>query len=286
MTTERYLSKKDWKGEVGRLPVATLEQLARSVCEQSTHGEMSLWPMKSGRRAVCLGAECNGKRLFLKLFDAEDPSAYAAFERERAAYLCFAVSGLVPEFLAFSEAHRMIVLKWIGSENSQNPLLVWSTSEFGLKLGEWLARFDAVAPWERACGNWQGYLSRVPFGLDLDAIGDVGAALAQVPLCGKALSRGDCALHNFLVSDHGDLIGCDLEFASMRPRGWDYVQMHHAIIQRYPDQASDILEHMAEGFARAHKGALLIDELNLVARTLFCARAMADRPSKGQLSWQ
>lgn len=286
MTAERDVSSKDWRAEIGRIPVTALEQLAHSVCDQSVQGKMSFWPLKTGHRAICLGAECNGRRFFLKLFDARDASARASFEREKTAYRYFSGSGLVPDLLAYSDPHRMIVLDWAGSDERQDLLSVWSASELGRRLGEWLARFDAVAPWERTCGNWSGYLSRISDGVDLDAVGEARAELSRLPLCGKALTRGDCALHNFLITRSGALVGCDLEFAGMRPRGWDYVQMHHAIIQRYPEQAAEILEHMSEGFARAHKGALLIDELNLLARILFCARAMSGRAAKGEATWQ
>ena len=60
----------------------------------------------------------------------------------------------------------------------------------------------------------------------------------------------------------------------MRPRGWDYMLGFSALIERFPEDADEVLTAYSNGFSQAHRGALIVDELNAVARILFCARAL------------
>ena len=99
------------------------------------------------------------------------------------------------------------------------------------------------------------------------------------------LARNDAALHNYLTGPQDRLLGCDFESATLRPRGWEYVMTWQALLHRYGDQGDQAILALSQGFDRQHQGGLLTDELNAVARILFCARflqAQAQAPDPGR----
>lgn len=96
--------------------------------------------------------------------------------------------------------------------------------------------------------------------------------LADIPLAGAVLSRGDPALSNYLV-DGGRIVAVDFEAAEFKPRGWDFLMLWQSFALRFPDRAREMLEALAEGFSAAHRGMLLTDELKLLARHMFAAMA-------------
>lgn len=246
--------------------------IAQSISNGRAASELNFSLVKESANALSLKVCCGNSVAFLKLFD-EGPQGAMPFEREKVALCAFRQTGLVPKIIGFNVPHRFLLVEWVDSPQSSKTLFGYRPETLARKLGQWLARFDSSAPWQAECGNWFGYFSRFGQGVDLSQLKSMRATLSQIPLYGRSLARGDAALHNFVMDEKRRLLGCDFENAMMRPRGWDYIQMHNALIQRFPDDAASVISGLSDGFSANHKGALMVDELNRIARYLFCARA-------------
>ena len=224
-----------------------------------------------------------GRRAYLKLFDPSHSDN--AYQREKAALCALRESGLVPRILAYADKPRFLLCEWSAPSATAGETAPVNPTQFGERLGTWLAELDSVVPSENACGNWYGYLQQFGGVFDMERIRIARDMLSEIPLCGRAMSRNDTALTNFLSTAEGHLIGCDFERAQMRPRGWDYVLGYIGLIERFPERTGAVLDAYSAGFAKAHKGALIVEELNVVSRILYTARATANG-SPHVIPWQ
>ncbi len=245
--------------------------------------EMNLDLIKQGRSALSFKVRVQDKQAYLKLFDLEQPDT--AYQREKASLCALRESGLVPRILAFSDGPRLILSEWALDDVGEVFRLEKDPVRFAQQMGQWLAHLDNAAPSEPASGNWFSYLSKLGDQLNLDRVIAAQDMLMEIPLCGRALSRNDAALHNFLVNAEGHLLGFDFDKAQMRPRGWDYILGNIGLVERFPDRLDEVLAAYADGFQSAHRGVLIVEELNLVSRILFCARAFAD-DARSVVPWQ
>lgn len=270
---------EDWQTRLRAVLGDCFPQIAETLTGSPLERELHFELVKIGPRSLCLKLCAGGQFGFLKLFDGADGAV--PYHREKAALHAMLDSGLVPGILAYSDELRFVLTDWIEAR----PVVVDDPRQVGFRTGAWLAAFDAVAPSEPASGNWFSYLSKFGSGLDLSQISSAQGMLSEIPLCGRVLSRNDAALHNYLVASDGTLLGCDFEQARMRPRGWDYLLGFAALIERFPDRSNEVIESYSEGFAQAHRGTLIVDELNAVARILFCARAMCGYQQQGATPW-
>ena len=270
----------DWQARLRSSLGHCFPQIAETLTGSARELELQFQLVKAGARAVSLKVMASGYSGFIKVFDGVDGTE--CYGRERGTLLAMSDSGLVPDVLAYSDELQFVLTEWVWQDHGleQDPCRVASV------IGSWMARFDAAAPSEPASGNWLGYLSKIKTGLDHGPIGDMKDALVDIPLCGRVLSRNDAAFHNYIWSRDGSVLGCDFEQARMRPRGWDYIMGFSALIERFPDNISDVLTAYSEGFARSHRGSLIVEELNAVARVLFCARAVAGQRHEEVASWQ
>ncbi|TLP60490.1 hypothetical protein FEE96_16685 [Parasedimentitalea maritima] len=274
------LYSADWKDRLRHQLGFCFPQIAETLTGLTNDRNVKFEMVKASSRSLCLKLNVDGKLGFLKLFDGPDGSA--AFFREKMSLHSMLDSGLVPGLLAYSDELKFILTEWVETRS----LLDAEPSHTAFRIGAWLAAFDAAAPAELASGNWFGYLSKFKTGVALSQIVEAKSVLSGIPLCGRVLSRNDPALHNYLQTQSGALLGCDFEQSRMRPRGWDYVTGFGALIERFPAKSNEVLEAYSAGFARSHRGALIVDELNSMARILFCARAVASRSEREAQPWQ
>lgn len=235
--------------------------------------------IKQTDRALCVRLRCESKTAFFKKFLGPDSQQVELFDRERMMLAGLRGSGLVPVLYAISGPQRWVMLQDVPQDAGAAADRL-APIEFGMKVGEWLARFEAVAPYDRATGNWLTYFGKLGLKDYLPEIEKASETLSEIPLCGVVMSRNDAALHNYLLDDNGHLLGCDFAGASMRPRGWDYVMAWQALLQRYGDDGVEAIEGLSAGFSDAYRGGLMIDELNTVARILFCAQFLAAQSDK------
>lgn len=270
----------NWQARLSAVLGNCFPQIAEILTGSSSEGELHLQLIKAGSRSVCLRVSADGISGFLKLFDGAD--RMVSYRREKASLLALSDSGLVPEIFAFSDDMCFVVTNWV----EIRPNIDSQPRRLASRIGNWLAAFDALAPGEPTTGNWFGYLSKYGSGLDLGRIGAARGVLSDIPLCGRVLSRNDAALHNYLETSDGTLLGCDFEQARMRPRGWDYLLGFGALIERFPTESNEVIEAYSSGFSQSHRGALMVEELNAVARILFCARAVAGRSEPEAALWQ
>lgn len=229
--------------------------------------------------ALCVRLRCEGKTAFFKKFRGPEQQQAEHFNREHMMLAGLHGSGLVPRLYAISGPQRWVMLQDVPQDAGAAADRL-APIEFGMKVGEWLARFEAVAPYDRAAGNWLTYVRKLGLADHLPAIQNATETLCAIPLCGVVMSRNDAALHNYLLDGDGQLLGCDFARASMRPRGWDYMMTWQALLQRYGDDGAEAIEGLSDGFSGAHRGGLMVDELNAVARILFCAQFLAAQSDK------
>ncbi|SPJ29518.1 phosphotransferase [Falsiruegeria mediterranea] len=285
LANEHVIVAPPWRDRVNLGLKGKTELIARAIARDTDAREMTVSLIKQSARSVCAQVDVGERSAFLKLFDGAEQADQLAYKREKISLLTLRDSALVPRLLAFSDPGQFIITEWIGKGQVRDRLERLSAEDTGDKLGRWLARYDAVSPAESACGNWYSYLNRFGAEIDLQAVETAQDLLLEIPLCGRSLARNDAALGNFMLTHKGDIIACDFEAATMRPRGWDYLQLYRALILRFADRAADAVEAFADGYAAEHKGALIADELNVVARILFCAEAVAGRKDREALAW-
>lgn len=273
-----------WHAVVRNRLAGRFESIARVVSGRKAGAAVEFDLLKSGHAALSLEVRAGGRRAYLKLFD--DAGTDKAYQREKASLCALRDSGLVPRILAFSDTPRFVLCEWVATASDGGEKATQSPTEFARRLGTWLAELDSVVPGEPACGNWYGYLQKFGASLDLDRITLARDVLSEIPLCGRALSRNDAALHNFMTTAEGHVLGCDFDRAQMRPRGWDFVLGHIGLIERFPERIEEVLAAYSDGFSKAHRGALIVEELNVVSRILYCARAMAAGQTADVIPWQ
>jgi hypothetical protein len=250
-------------------------ELSNAVSRAKPSGDIRFSLIKSNSRSLSLRVETGACHGFLKVFDHPGAVAQRAYAREKQVLLTMRATGLVAHLQAFSDSHRFLLMRYEADRLTQDSLRATGPRQVAQMIGDWTARFDHQAPSEPASGNWFSYLSKFRAGLNPPRIAAAQERLSAIPLCGRGLARNDPALHNFLIGKNGDLMGCDFEKASMRPRGWDYLLMFQALVQRFPEDAAGVLAAYSNGYSTAHRGALIVAELNQIARILFCAQARA-----------
>lgn len=244
-------------------------QIAQAMQSDNGADNLSVTLVKDNTHAMSLRIRANDETAFLKVYNE---SASGAYSRERDVLAQMQGSGLVPGLMAFSDSHTWLLLQDI-PQGKGDPATMLAPADFGYRLGIWLARFEAKAPSRHAAGNWYAYLAKTGLGAQIDAIQGARDTLLSIPLCEEVLSRNDAALHNSLLTGNGELVGCDFETCSLKPRGWEFVTTWQSLLQRYGDQSGPVIEAFAAGFHKAHQGYLMAEELNAIAGILLCARA-------------
>jgi len=247
---------------------AAADSLATAIGAPDGAGQLALEPVKTGRTARTFRLAAGTATGFLKLFDLQDAAAGLAFRRERDVCLWNRGSGQVARLLAYSDSGRYLVLEAGAAGQPENPEF------FARALGKWTASFEARAPKAPGTGDWYSYLGNCR-GVSSDVVEAARGRLEAIPLCGRAISRGDPALHNYISGPDGAFWGCDFEDARLRPRGWDFVMAQQALIQRWPDCFTTVLAAFCDGYALENRALTDLRELETVARVLFCAQAAA-----------
>ncbi len=264
-----------WRDRIQTGLRGSLVTLAQSLTSGAGAARLHFDLIKAARRSVSVRLLIDNKGFFLKLFDG--PHAERHYEAERNLLLMLRDEEVVPTLLAFSDTHHFVITEWNSDPFENHHLDAWGSAGLGDRLGDWLARYDAAAPFEPGEGTWADYVLETPMARFLNKIPGAYDCFASVPICGMGLSYNDAALHNFLVEAGDELLRADFERAAFRPRGWDYISAQHAVMQRFPEECGDILPAMSGAFAAAHKGALRVDELDRVGMYLFCLLALTGR---------
>ena len=276
--------KGQWHDLVRARLNGRFDAVARIVSGRKAAAPLEFDLLKMRHGTLSLEVRAGGRRAFLKLFDTDLPDR--AYQREKTALCALRESGLVPRILAYSDGPRFLLCEWSAPVASAERNGPGTPVAFARRMGEWLAELDGAVPGETACGNWYTYLRKFGHSLDLGRIAVAREMLSEIPLCGRALSRNDTALTSFLTSAEGHLMGCDFEQAQMRPRGWDYVLGYIGLAEKFPERGAEVLAAYSDGFSGAHRGALIVEELNVVARIVHSARAAAGHGAGNVIAWQ
>ncbi len=267
--------QRTWQDRLHAAIGPAMDGLGRALGGDTMPGELTFELVKEGPRAVSVTVGTGLRQAHLKFYDG--PDASDRHGRERDVLLALRGSGLVAPLILFSDPMALLVTEVMGPPLSAAHLSDWGPQNFGRALGTWLARYDMRAPSREGGGNWHTHIRQHCPGLQVDRLPDVADVLKQVPVCGMVVAQNDAALGNFVIDDLDGLWRVDFEAAGLRPRGWDYVFMRHAVQMRHPKEAAAILDAMSVAFARAHRGALLVEELDAVSVALFCLTAVRGR---------
>ncbi len=239
-TSGANAARQTWRHRVQNGLNGCLATLALALTRGKPVGSIQFDLVKASPRSVAVKIVVEGEAKFLKLFDGR--AADQLFKSERDLLVMLRGSGVLPKIFAFSETHRFVVTEWAMETFDDLVLDRWGPMGFGLRLGDWLARYDAAAPYEPARGTWDDYVRETPMAPFVDKIPGARDVLSQIPLCGMGLSHNDAALHNFLVDHDHNMSRADFEMAGFRPRGWDYIFAQHAVMQRFPEECAEILD--------------------------------------------
>jgi hypothetical protein len=266
----------NWRSFLRQRLVGNLRDIAHIVHSDHEASAIQFGLIKSGNLSVSIKARIAGKNAHFKVF-LDGSTAAKAYVRERDLQRHLRGTGLTPDLIAFSDRGRFLISQSVESFDWDTAVTRFDATDVAWEIGSWQALFDHEMPAKPASGNWYGYLARVWPELPLNAVDGARDALSGIPLCGSGIARCDAALHNFLIDGDGVLLGCDFEEAQLRPVGWDYIMTVMALIQRMPDRAGELVDAFSDGFARHHRGALIMDELNRLACVVACASAQIGR---------
>lgn len=224
--------------------------------------------LRQSRHASTFHIRADDSHAMLKLFDGDRHDSLSHYHKERSCLAHFKGQDDVARHMAHCDDAGFVMTHVAKGAPCDIHTTANTVLTVARALGAWLARFDALAPSTNLTGSWGGYLAQY------DSFGrlDQYPVLFDTPLLGRALAVCDTALSNFLIDGHGHITRVDFETATMKPRGWDFIFTYESLARRYPDQADTILDAISAGFFRHHKGALLPEELETLARTLFCER--------------
>lgn len=267
--------KQDWRDRVAAALDGQFEHLAHTINPEAGAGELHFELVSERLDSLAMKVSVGDKNAFLKVFDGSAAKTQTRYTREKQTLMLMHNSGLTVRLLAYCDPLRFLLTRYEKRATENRARQASNAIRFPREIGEWTAHFDAFAPNKPAPGNWYNYLKRFGDDLKQEVVSDARDILVDIPLLGAALSRNDPSFSNYMVDDDGALIGCDFEAARMRPRGWDYLLAYQAVIENAGEDTAEALNALSAGFAHKHRGALLVDELNTVARVLFCARALA-----------
>ncbi len=260
-----------WQDQIRRVLTQAGPAIARILAPGQDVAAIDADLIKSSGRAHSFRLRLGTRTGFLKLFDPAVTGATRAFASEKRVLTQMKDTDLVAKLLAYCDQNHWLLIQDI-PETGSDPAGRLEPTVFAHQVGQWIAQFEATAADARTGGNWLAYTTRLGLGPYIDQIDRARDQLSEIPLCGLVMARNDGALHNYLSAPDGRLLGCDFETARLKPRGWEYVRAWHALAHRYGDQSAAAIEALSNGFDTAHRGALIIDELNYVARILFCAQ--------------
>lgn len=231
---------------------------------------------KAGHQALSLEVRLGDKRAYIKLYH-DTPEAQAAYARDRGMHVALRDTGLTPGLIAFSDTERFVMTEHVDSMPWDEAMRRFGPERIARNLGAWLAQCDNQAPTRPGSGNWYDYLSQFGDEVPQAALQPTADVLAAIPVDGLVVSRGDPALHNYLITDDGNILGCDFEAARLRPRGWDFAMAHHTLLRHDPDQADLMIYEMGQGFSDAHKGDVRMDQLYGLTSALTLTMALRGR---------
>lgn len=267
--------ERPWRDRLRTAIGPAMDGLGRALGDGIMPSELTFELVKQGPRAVSVTVGAGGRQGHLKFYDG--PDASDRYARERDILLALRGSGLVAPLILFSDPMKLLVTELMGPPLSGAHLADWGPQSFGRALGTWLARYDMRAPAREGGGDWHTHVRQHCPDLRVDRLPDAADVLKRLPVCGLVVAQNDAALGNFVIDDLDGLWRVDFEAAGLRPRGWDYVFMRHAVRLRHPEQADRILAAMSVAFDRAHRGALIVAELDAASEALFCLTALRDR---------
>lgn len=274
-----------WQERLKSALAGCAHDVAAAISPGVPEGRLETKLIKNGKWALSLKAKVGGRTAFLKVFDQSD-LAGQAYERERSVLHEMQKSRLVPQLMAFSDLRRFLVMRFEHGLTATDPESGLTPEDMAFRIGTWTAHFDSQAPSQPISGNWYSYLIKSGDQLGIKQIKGARDVLSTIPLCGLVLARNDAALHNFMLRRHDGLVGCDFEHAILRPRGWDFMMTYQALAQRFPENSDATLAAFSDGFSRFHRGALMMDELNDVARILASAQTNLGRqPDEQAMQW-
>lgn len=265
---------RPWRDRLLAAIGPSMNGLGRALGGGTMPADLTFELVKDGPRAVSVSVGAGPRQAHLKVYDG--PDASDRYSRERGILLALRGKGLVAPLILFSDQMNLLVTETMGPPLSVTHLSDWGPQNFGRALGTWLARYDMCAPSREGGGDWYTHVRQHCPELRVDRLADAAEVLKRVPVCGLVVAQNDAALGNFVIDDLDGLWRVDFEAAGLRPRGWDYVFMRHAVRQRHPDQADQILGAMSMAFDRAHRGAVVVGELDAVSEALFSLTALRD----------
>ena len=251
--------------------------LARKLEPDFAADKLVLHLVKLRLNTMCLRADLGHRSVFLKIFDSPASESNTAYKREKFVLGAMKETGIVPALLAYHDKSRILVLDHVDGFTFEEVEATACPVEFAGEVGTWVAKFESHAPSRPDTGNWAGYFGKLRPMLNLEDFPDDLQRLSEIPVCGSVISRNDPAMHNFILPREGGIVGCDFGNAQFRPRGWEFLLTYQALLQRFPEQASEVLAAFVGGFRAAHTGAMRVEEICQVARIMIRATALSGR---------
>ena len=135
----------DWRSATQDALRACGTEVAQSLSVGDRAEKLDIEHVKSSPHAHSLKITVSDEQGFLKIF-ASNTAGTSAYERERSSLCLLKDSGLVPRIRAYSDARKWVLTDWVDVSPETYAVASGSPVAYAYELGQWLARFDGLAP--------------------------------------------------------------------------------------------------------------------------------------------
>ena len=263
-----------------------IEHIANIISSNRPGSEIQLQHNHQGQHSDSFKITTGDSQAFLKVFKPNSSTSNKFYTKERDALIVFQNQSNTPKHYAHCDLQSFLVTEWIEGETVHNKLSITNIDNISHQIGISLAEWEYTAPEQSLTGNWYTYLQKILSTKQLIPVERAKDLLLSTPLCGQSLAQNDCSLSNLIIDKSDKIWRCDYEKSSFRPRGWDYITCFLALIQKMPTEIDNIANGLIKGFSSKNHGVLLHEELNMVAKILYCCLAMDKEPAYEVFPWQ
>ena len=230
--------------------------------------------LKSSRNSAVLKISVGRTTAVGKLFSDTKP-ARKMFRRERRA-LDVLNGAQIPKLKLVAEKDLFVLSEFIEGRPLTDVLSENSLPRTAEHVGQWLGNLESAAPHKDSDDNWYGYLKNYEKGLNFEALDKQRALLKNSPVGRLTLAHNDNAMSNYILGTDKRLYGIDFESAQMKPVGWDLITATLAMMRKFPNAISDIINAKMRGYNLTAPNSVLPKDFEQIISVVSVSHLVSD----------
>ncbi|MFD1341101.1 hypothetical protein [Litorisediminicola beolgyonensis] len=180
-----------------------------------------------------------------------------------------------PRYLLGLDAIGLLITRKPLGQSVTTALATADPLAIAEQLGDWLARFDAVAPRQQVADSWGDHLMAFPGGFDQRTLAEAWCSLKAIPVRSVSLGGTAARIDNLVLTRCGSVAAQRFDACDAKPRGWDVIEALMALISRTDADPRQLSEAILRGFSTAGAPSRLVEELTELSEIVLRARARA-----------